>query len=158
MKPKTGKRIILVIGVDVGVFRREGCSDRELVVIDAADLRQAQKISHAIDREHADNHCCKLLAIDARTSAPKGSDEGVRASPEVRSIASLVHDIVAVGIADGAIVSVDAATDLLLLWEAVAHELTSHGHSVVDHVGGWGPDGWASSCSLQYDDTAAATD
>ncbi|MBF6451090.1 hypothetical protein ACFYU5_34670 [Nocardia aobensis] len=159
MKANQGKEVTLVIGVDVGGFRREKYSDRELFVIEAADLRQAQRMSYAIDREHSDSRCCKLLSIDARTSTSTGPVESIRASIRVRSLASLVHDIVAVGIADGAVVSVDADTDLLALWQTVAEDLTIHGNSVVDHVYGWTPDGWQYSCSLHDDDAAAeATD
>lgn len=140
-----GGDLVLVIGVDVGDFRPVGCADRELIVMTADDLRKVQAISRTIDNAHTSADCCKLLLIDARTAVPTAQSDRIRSSVEVRSLASLICDVVALGIADGAVVSVDPAIDLEALWSSVAGDVNRRGYGVVDHVSGWLPDGWQSS-------------
>lgn len=141
MKPSSKRALALVIGVDVGGFRRSHPYGPELVVIEATDLRHAQAISQAIDRAYPKKECIKLLSVDARTSAPNDG-EHICTTTAVRTLASFLDDIVTVGIAAGAVVSVDAGTDMLALWDAVSVDLKAHGYNVVDHVPGWTPDDW----------------
>jgi hypothetical protein len=137
--------ITLYMGVDAWGLRRSGPSERELVTLSAADLRQAQTMSREIDNAYATIPHSTLLHIDTRASL-EASENCLRIPTGVRSLASLLYDIAAVGIADGAVVSVDATTDVSELWNAVADDLRSHGYCVVDHVPGWAPDGWESAC------------
>ncbi|WP_301122519.1 hypothetical protein [Mycolicibacterium fortuitum] len=136
------REVPLVIGVetDVTQLRRGKPSELELVVLTASDLRQAQSISSALDDEYARRPCCKLLSIDASTPQPTGHAEQIRSSANARSVASLLYDVVALGIADGAVVSIDATTDPHALWAAVAEHLADRGYIVVNHLRGWLPD------------------
>lgn len=148
--------ITLYVGVDAGGFRRNGPAENELITISAADLRQAQTMSREIDNEYAAIPHRTLLSIDART-AHVASKSCLRMPTRVRSLASLLYDIAAIGIADGAVVSVDPTTDASALWNAVADDLRSHGYGVIDHVPGWAPDGWKSACVRPASDKPEVT-
>lgn len=136
---------VLIFVSPVGEGRPVGFVGDGLYVVGGTDLRQAQAISNRFDVENPVCRYRKLLAVDARSSSAVA--DRVRTSTSPRALASLIDDVVRIGIADGAVVTVDNTTDLRALWFAVAADLAAHGHEVVDRVVGW-PTEWSCSYPL----------
>ncbi|HEY0228351.1 MAG TPA: hypothetical protein VGC05_18605 [Mycobacterium sp.] len=125
--------VVLVMGADVQEMRRTSSDAVNLHILSANDLQEARRQANNIrDSDDADH--LRLLRIDLHRRDRHG---WMFMNPVGSSVVSLISDAQTLGIACGAIISSDASTNCVALFNEIRVVLRARGYCVIEHVPGW---------------------